>query len=147
MMDGGAVGHADEIVLMQVDEQTAIRSALLIHQLWILLGRIVPDKFCRELIDRNFKFHILPLSQKTGPAFQLTPPERFARSIFILPMCQNRHTSSSLGQFLFYRRVRTVTRLLQRRRKCPAAFSHLYYIMFFTKVQYFFSSAAAGRGR
>ena len=146
-MDGGAVGHADEIVQMQVDEQTAIRSALLIHQLWILLGRIVPDKFCRELIDRNFKFHILPLSQKTGPAFQLTPPERFARSIFILPMCQNRHTSSSLGQFLFYRRVRTVTRLLQRRRKCPAAFSHLYYIMFFTKVQYFFSSAAAGRGR
>ena len=114
MMDGGAVGHADEIVQMQVDEQTAIRSALLIHQLWILLGRIVPDKFCRELIDRNFKFHILPLSQKTGPAFQLTPPERFARSIFILPMCQNRHTSSSLGQFLFYRRVRTVTRLMQK---------------------------------
>ena len=146
-MDGGAVGHADEIVQMQVDEQTAIRSALLIHQLWIPLGRIVPDKFCRELIDRNFKFHILPLSQKTGPAFQLTPPERFARSIFILPMCQNRHTSSSLGQFLFYRRVRTVTRLLQRRRNCPAAFSHLYYIMFFTKVQCFFSSAAAGRGR
>ena len=35
---------------------------------------------------------------------------RFPRSIFILPMCQNRHTSSSLGQFLFYRRVRTVTR-------------------------------------
>ena len=98
-MDGGAVGHADKIVQMQVDEQTAIRSALLIHQLWILLGRIVPDKFCRELIDRNFKFHILPLSQKTGPAFQLTPPERFARSIFILPMCQNRHTSSSIGHF------------------------------------------------
>ena len=36
----------------------------------------------------------------------------FTRSIFILPMCQNRHTSSSLGQFLFYRRVRTVTRLI-----------------------------------
>lgn len=23
------------------------------------------------------------------------------RSVFILPMCQNRHTSTSLGQFLF----------------------------------------------
>ena len=73
MMDGGAVGHADEIVQMQVDEQAAIRSALLIHQLWILLGRIVPDKFCRELIDRNFKFHILPLSQKNGASLSADP--------------------------------------------------------------------------
>nr|DAZ29339.1 MAG TPA: hypothetical protein [Caudoviricetes sp.] len=59
--------------------------------------------------------------ESTSPGF------RFARSIFILPMCQNRHTSSSLGQFLFYRRVRTVTRhhLAKERRMF---FFHLYYM-------------------
>ena len=38
-------------------------------------------------------------------------------AIFILPMCQSRHTSSSLGQILFYRRVFTVTRLFREARK------------------------------
>jgi len=43
----------------------------------------------------------------------LTPLVKYfiIRSIFILPSCRNRHRTSSLGQFLFYRPVRTVTGL------------------------------------
>ena len=43
----------------------------------------------------------------------LTPLVKYfiIRSFFILPSCQNRHRTSSFGQFLFYRPVGTVTGL------------------------------------
>jgi len=44
----------------------------------------------------------------------LTPLVKYfiIRSFFILPSCQNRHRTSSFGQFLFYRPVGTVTGLI-----------------------------------
>lgn len=65
----------------------------------------------RAIILNHIPFFDTSQHKKARPT-SWSQPRRdfFARSIFILPMCRNRHTSSSLGQFLFYRRVRTVTR-------------------------------------
>lgn len=65
----------------------------------------------------NINIEWLPLPQLYAGFSELIHPndrkvsDNFSRPIFLLPMCQSRHTSPSLGQFLFYRRVRTVTRL------------------------------------
>ena len=61
-------------------------------------------------------------------------------------MCQNRHTSSSLGHVLFYRRVRTVTRHLQRRWK-SRNFSHIQYIAALIKMQRLFVQFWCGWSR
>ena len=60
--------------------------------------------------------HVLPifLAKEMDKGLSPFSLDNFFRPIFILPSCQSRHTTSSLGQFLFYRRVRTVTRLMLR---------------------------------
>ncbi len=65
----------------------------------------------RVIILNHIPFFDASQHKKRGQPIKSTSPGFFfARSIFILPMCQNRHTSSSHGHFLFYRRVGTVTR-------------------------------------
>ena len=51
--------------------------------------------------------HVLPifLAKEMDEGLSPFSLDNFFRPIFILPSCQSRHTTSSLGQFLFYRRV------------------------------------------
>ena len=74
---------------------------------------IVAIKLRCQAVNSRIKFHFSPSVTKNAGRVSPFPPDNFFRPVFILPSCQCRHTTSSLGQFLFYRRVRTVTRLLR----------------------------------
>ena len=112
--DMGTERDADKQIVQILDQQTRIWSAHLYSYLRILIVRIVCKKLRRQTINFCYIFHrsTLRYKEKAGRAIP-SPPDGFFRSIFILPLSQNRHSTSSLGQFLFYRRVRTVTRLMQ----------------------------------
>ena len=56
-----------------------------------------------DLIQKSGKKYFLPAGQ--------LPSANFYFTVVSEPFAKRQHTTSSLGQFLFYRRVRTVTRL------------------------------------
>lgn len=101
---------------VKFNQQTSIRTIAFSHYLRIFICRIRRIKRGWQLANIKIIFHFF--HHRTGkwslPKAASSIIIFFARSIFILPMCRNRHTSPSLGQFLFYRRVGTVTRHLMR---------------------------------
>ena len=115
MPDMRAKRNADKQIVQISNQQTGIGASVLHRYLRILAVRIIYKKLGGQIIYLCCVFHhsTLQCKGKAGRAIP-SPPDGFFRSLFILPLSQNRHSTSSLGQFLFYRRVRTVTRLIRK---------------------------------
>ena len=114
MWNVGAERDTDEQIVKIFNQQAGIRSPLLPCNFWVLAVRVICKKLCGQTVNITCIFHrfTLQTEKKSGKGCSPSPLGGFVRSVFILPLSQNRHSTSSLGQFLFYRRVRTVTRLM-----------------------------------
>ena len=105
----------EEEIIKIFDQQAGIRTARLSFDFRKLLIRIGSKKLTGQVINSNIVIHrsTLPLTKNAGRGEPPSPPDGFIRSVFCLPLRRNRHATSSLGQFFVYRRVRTVTRLIE----------------------------------
>lgn len=114
MWNVGAERDTDEQIVKIFNQQAGIRSPLLPCNFWVLAVRVICKKLRGQTVNITCIFHHFTLQIiKKRRGVIPSPLGGFVRSIFILPLSRNRHSTSSLGQFLFYRRVRTVTRLIE----------------------------------